>query len=573
MTVSDADFASAVQSASTGEGDAAQRARFSKLHALWQATVGGDGIGDVDLRDMAAARFLEYRQTWAVPEPDQQQAEPTIVVDEEEQAGRGEQDAIVVDDDEADSPVGGCPRDPTSPRAGDAVPHHEQAATSPPSVQRVAVTSPQSQHKPPRGEEEPWLMLWSRLSALGWQIETRVSAGRKDHYYIPPHRVEGSPRRLDSRVKVRRYVAAAHAHQASVPSGTPRAAGAGGDSRRLPEPRPLSLPLSHQMDIKKQRQALSQQQARPSISRQRNSPPTTLTAALSRDASDGTAAAAAAAAAAGTGIKRKAPSSLCEALESDRPKTAAKAAGIHRPSGATPTAACASPWQQLRGLVCGDTVLAQWPPDVAGFIEEGEDSAECSWYKATVTAVGFHNFVRQFALRYDDGEHDAVPWSMVRMLVPPVAAADDHTTRRRLADHALPVDDAHAHAHAHARQALASSSYSAVVVDMGADNEVLDSTTYDSGADESDDMSSDNEDEDADEDEEVHGSSEHGPAAVSTVHAAANTYLQEQPQPSPRGAGGRCRKPPPRWCDDPLATVELGGSAAKLQLIIDENSR
>jgi len=568
MDVSDADFADAVHRAAAGEGDAAKRVSFTKLHGIWTATVEGDGIGDVDLREMAAARLLEYKQTWAVREPEAQQA-----------AEPDEHAVIVVEDteDEADSPVGGCPRDPASPRGGDAVTLSAsscdaQAAASPVSVQRKAMASPQSQQKqrPRNDEEEPWLVLWSRLSALGWQMETRVSAdgGRKDHYYIPPHRAEGSPRRLDSRVKVRRYVAAAHA---SVPSGTPRAAGAGGDPRPLPEPLPLSLPLPHphQLDIKKHRQALSQQQVRPSTalgaSRQRNSPPTPLTVTSPPIIGNTTAAAVA-----GTGVKRKASSSLCDVLvlASDHPKpkqkakvkraspkgSAAakpKAAASYRPSAAT-AADAGAPAEQLCDLVCGDTVLAQWPPDVAGFIEEGEDPSECSWYKATIAAVGADD-VKEFALRYDDGEHDAVPWSLVRVFVPPVAAAD--ATRRRLAT--LPVDRVDG--------ARAMSSYGAIAVEMDADNEVMDSTSEDSD----DDMSSDNEDEDEDVKAHGYGCSEQAPLEMHTCTAAAEV----KPQPSPRGSGGRSRKPPPRWCDDPLATVELGGSAAKLQLIIDENSR
>ena len=40
---------------------------------------------------------------------------------------------------------------------------------------------------------------------------------------------------------------------------------------------------------------------------------------------------------------------------------------------------------------------------------------------------------------------------------------------------------------------------------------------------------------------------------------------EAKPVPSPIKPSRRIRKPPPRWCEDPLATAELGGSAVKLQ--------
>ena len=45
-------------------GDATAATEFTKLHQLWAASQGsaGDTIGDVDLRQMAASRFVAYRE-------------------------------------------------------------------------------------------------------------------------------------------------------------------------------------------------------------------------------------------------------------------------------------------------------------------------------------------------------------------------------------------------------------------------------------------------------------------------------------------------------------------------------
>ena len=55
----------------------------------------------------------------------------------------------------------------------------------------------------------------------------------------------------------------------------------------------------------------------------------------------------------------------------------------------------------------GDSIEAQWPPDVEGFKEEGRDTAEAIWYDATVTAVETSKRARgdpRYALLYvDDG--------------------------------------------------------------------------------------------------------------------------------------------------------------------------
>eukprot|EP01043_Picozoa_sp_COSAG02_P055703 COSAG02_NODE_6504_length_3534_cov_1.715575_3_plen_463_part_00 len=226
--VADEEFAQGLKRAARAEGEPAKREGFVRVHSLWQATVGGDGIGDVDLREMAASRLLAYRLTWAdTDEPDAPTPEPV---------------------DDVDSPPSRC-----------------SAAVD------LTAMSPIGQQKQRQTVgSEPWPSLWGRLVALGWHQETRVrEGGREDHYYIPPHRREGSPRRLDSRVKVRRYVA----DGAIYASGTPKPATTG---RPTDAPQMLALPLPRQLPAgpKKPRQRqLSQQQVRSS-----GAPPTPLTA-------------------------------------------------------------------------------------------------------------------------------------------------------------------------------------------------------------------------------------------------------------------------------------------------------
>eukprot|EP01045_Picozoa_sp_COSAG04_P028939 COSAG04_NODE_4628_length_1985_cov_1.364263_1_plen_428_part_10 len=64
--VTEEDFARGVAQAASGVGDATAATEFTKLHQLWAASQGtaGDTIGDVDLRQMAASRFVAYRETW-----------------------------------------------------------------------------------------------------------------------------------------------------------------------------------------------------------------------------------------------------------------------------------------------------------------------------------------------------------------------------------------------------------------------------------------------------------------------------------------------------------------------------
>lgn len=207
--VGDDEFAQALERASRGEGDTAKRESFLRIHSVWQATVGGDGIGDVDLREMAASRLLAYRLTWAA----------TDVVD----APVNDQTASV------------------ATRAPSRCSTIDLAAASPAATSPAAM-SPEGPHKQRQTvESEPWPTLWSRLIDMGWRQETRVSeSGRKDHYYVPPYHREGSPRRLDSRVKVRRYVADGAAHA----SGTPTPVTSG---RSTAVSQVLALPLPRQL--------------------------------------------------------------------------------------------------------------------------------------------------------------------------------------------------------------------------------------------------------------------------------------------------------------------------------------
>ena len=181
---------------------------------------------------MVASRLFAYRVTWApadAPEPPTQrdtEAETPCetVVGEAEDSVWSECSAVELD---TMSPGGGA-------------------------------MSPMAQQKQRQPVEcEPWPALWGRLVSMGWRQETRESeGGRKDHYYIPPHRREGTPRRLDSRVKVRRYVA----DGAVFASGTPRPTTTA--SRPAAAPQVLALPLPRQLPQgpKKSRQRqLSQQ--------------------------------------------------------------------------------------------------------------------------------------------------------------------------------------------------------------------------------------------------------------------------------------------------------------------------
>ena len=66
--VTDADFNLAARNALAEVGDPTARKLFYKVYKLWVASIAtsgeDDGIGDVDLRQMAAARLLTYRSTW-----------------------------------------------------------------------------------------------------------------------------------------------------------------------------------------------------------------------------------------------------------------------------------------------------------------------------------------------------------------------------------------------------------------------------------------------------------------------------------------------------------------------------
>eukprot|EP01047_Picozoa_sp_COSAG01_P071801 COSAG01_NODE_11243_length_1974_cov_1.644800_1_plen_226_part_10 len=67
-SVTDADFAEGARFAARGVGDSIPRESFLKIHTMWLASVASshydDGIGDVDLRQMAACRLITYQETW-----------------------------------------------------------------------------------------------------------------------------------------------------------------------------------------------------------------------------------------------------------------------------------------------------------------------------------------------------------------------------------------------------------------------------------------------------------------------------------------------------------------------------
>ena len=64
--VTDDDFQLAVEQAAAGVGNATAAAAFEKIHHMWALSKidSEDGIGDVDLRQMAASRYLGYRESW-----------------------------------------------------------------------------------------------------------------------------------------------------------------------------------------------------------------------------------------------------------------------------------------------------------------------------------------------------------------------------------------------------------------------------------------------------------------------------------------------------------------------------
>ena len=70
--VTDDEFFDAAERADAGDGDAHARADFQKIYNIWRRTVAdsfeNDGIGDVDLRQMAASRLRTYKETWGEAE-------------------------------------------------------------------------------------------------------------------------------------------------------------------------------------------------------------------------------------------------------------------------------------------------------------------------------------------------------------------------------------------------------------------------------------------------------------------------------------------------------------------------
>lgn len=454
--VADEDFAQGLERAAQAEGETAKREGFVRVHSLWQATVGGDGIGDVDLREMAASRLLAYRLTWAdTDEPDAPTQEPV---------------------DDVDSPPSRC-----------------SAAVD------LAAMSPMGQQKQRQtAESEPWPTLWSRLVALGWRQETRVrEGGREDHYYIPPHRREGSPRRLDSRVKVRRYVA----DGAVYASGTPKPATTG---RPTGAPQVLALPLPRQLPAgpKKSRQRqLSQQQVRST-----GAPPTPLTAPA--------------------------------------PASHVSAASLHtRDPGTIQTSRCASG----RG-VDADSDRANGAAYVKRRRLTSQQAEEQEARPLVRSLAGF----KQSECHSGGRSHYDLTGN------------DDGPTR---ADSL--VDASHPHASAAATQAETNFDMPAATVchdtschetSIRASEPPLDTEGKSNAAGATDRMIAH---------PQLQSTRPHDHGSSPLVAEAFSTTARLAPTaklvPGPIKPSRRSRKPPPRWCEDPLATAELGGSAAKLQ--------
>jgi chemotaxis protein histidine kinase CheA len=66
--ITEDDFNTGAQNACQGVGDLNAAEQFTKIHNMWRGSVEShnddDGIGDVDLRQMAAQRLLVYRKSW-----------------------------------------------------------------------------------------------------------------------------------------------------------------------------------------------------------------------------------------------------------------------------------------------------------------------------------------------------------------------------------------------------------------------------------------------------------------------------------------------------------------------------
>ncbi len=464
--VADEEFAQGLERAARGEGETATREGFVRIHSIWRATVGGDGIGDVDLREMAASRLLAYRLTWVVTDERGEPGEPD---------DQGEPEAPTPEPkDDVDSPSSGC-----------------SAAMD------LAAMSPMGQQKQRQtAESEPWPTLWGRLVALGWRQETRVrEGGREDHYYIPPHRREGSPRRLDSRVKVRRYILDGTVYA----SGTPKPATSG---RPAAAPQVLALPLPRQLPAgpKKSRQRqLSQQQVRSS-----RPPPTPLTAsaaaAHSRD--PGTIHTSRCASAHGTDVdladsagcvkRRRLTSEQAEEPEAKsfvRSLAGFQQSKCHGDARSHYDLTGNDDYPGAESLV--DAPLPE-PPAAPGFVDGLVQPAKqvTGSFDMSVTTV-----------RHDTSCHEA----SARSFRPPFAT-DDKSTVAGATDRMI----AHPQLQSH----------------------------------------------------------DHGTASLASQAQASPTTARPAPTanlaPSPIKPSRRSRKPPPRWCEDPLATAELGGSAAKL---------
>ena len=320
--------------------------------------------------------------------------------------------------------------------------------------------SPMAQQKQRQSVEcEPWPTLWTRLVSTGWRQETRESeGGRKDHYYIPPHRRAGTPRRLDSRVKVRQYVA----DGTVLASATPRPTTTAG--RPAAAPQVLALPLPRQLPQgpKKSRpRQLSQQ------------PPTPWTASGA--------------------------TSLASAAAYNREPAAANGDTSHCASGGS---------ADLQGSFANGAVSVKRRRLASEEVEEQE-------VQATVRSLAgfqrssFHSEHSSAGVSYDltGGGDEPIMDSLAG------AAQPAPPLSMRVCRPTLPIEEQ--------------------LTPAGASDRMI-------------------------------ARPQSTPKQCATAAALAATAAIAEPNPSLIKPSRRIRKAPPRWCEDPLATAELGGSAAKL---------
>ena len=111
------------------------------------------------------------------------------------------------------------------------------------------------------------------------------------------------------------------------------------------------------------------------------------------------------------------PKAQQQATPSQTPANAASHRGEHH-----------LPASSVDELQAGCACQAQWPPDVAGFKEEGADARKCKWYPAVVRSRRGRTLALDYA---DGGTHSSVPMSLVRLApVPKPVRKGERTSRR-----------------------------------------------------------------------------------------------------------------------------------------------